>query len=251
MDLQPDPTGITGCCWGIWNFFPFRRNQGEGQGSWASSGSTMARAVGAHLQKRWCQSLSLGSVRRRSDYPASCLRPSASGTTMIWPELQLPLMQLSSGALIPPARLSVCQGGPALAGVGEGQAWGVSLFRPSSGLGRLLLQASCSVDTLWDTPAPHRRASTEENPRPSLSTGPVASDKDLVSCLYLEPTVGACLEAQRAWAVQGEWLPQAEARVFSLHGFSGSANTGDPGGKLVCQRQVVPGLASASLGVKR
>lgn len=44
--------------------------------------------------------------------------------------------------------------------------------------------------------------------------------------------------------------PRQIPECLSLSGFSGGANTGDPGGKLVFQPQVVTGLPSACFGLE-
>lgn len=81
--------------------------------------------------------------------------------------------------------------------MGEWLGGGVCQSLTSSGPRRLLLKASCSVDTLVlsISETGQDRGRSED----FLFARPVAKEKDPGSCLYLEPTVGhlrTCLETQ-------------------------------------------------------
>lgn len=99
------------------------------------------------------------------------LRAARSETTLIWPELQLPLVPLPT---VPPAHPSSLSGGTALAGVGNGQVgesvphilWAREAPQSLLRCGHLVLNIS-------------RGARAEEDARPSLSPGPVARGKGL------------------------------------------------------------------------
>lgn len=122
---------------------PFRRNRGEGQVTWACSGSAV---TGAHWQehKGSCHlPLSLGSVKCGSGCLSSRPEGLKNGSSLVWPELQFPVTQLTSQWSLYSASPPICQGDTALAGESSHQV-GDSLSLTASGPGRLLPKASGS-----------------------------------------------------------------------------------------------------------